>query len=69
MAKFWRWAVQQDANGPYVEDFISDTVGLLYSGADLKKMQKSLATACSEAWEVYQRLRSEFGFTKEDRSF
>ena len=70
MAKFWRWAVQQGANAPHVEDFISDTVDLLYSGADLQRMQKDLERACSEAQEVYYRLRREFGFREEeDRDF
>lgn len=65
MAKFWRWAVQQDISDPHVEYFVSDTVDLLYSGADLPKMQKSLERASPEAWEVYQRLRKEFGFREE----
>ena len=70
MAKFWRWAVQQDISHPYVEDFISDTVDLLYSGAHLQKMQENLKSACSEAREVYYRLRREFGFREEeDRYF
>ena len=71
MAKFWRWAVQQDASDPHVEDFISDTVDLLYSGADLQKMQEVFHKwACSEAREVYYRLRREFGFREEeDRYF
>lgn len=70
MAKFWRWAVQQHASDPYVEDFLSDTVGLLYSGANLEKMRKGLDSACFEAREVYFRLRREFGFNeKEDQAF
>ena len=70
MAKFWRWAVQQDSREPYVEDFISDTVDLLYSGADLEKMQKGLDSAYFEARKVYYRLRREFGFKeKEDQTF
>ena len=70
MAKFWRWAVQQDISHPYAEDFISVTVDLLYSGANLQKMQENLRPACSEARAVYYRLRREFGFgDEEDRSF
>ena len=70
MAKFWRWAVQQDASDPYVKDFITDTVELLYGGADLKRLDEALGRACSEALEVYYGLRREFGFNEEkDRCF
>ena len=70
MAKFWRWAVQQDASDPYVKDFIADTVELLYDGADLKRLDEALGRACSEALEVYYGLRREFGFNEEgDRCF
>ena len=70
MAKFWRWAVQQDVSDPYVEDFIADTVELLYDGADLKRLDEALGRACSEALEVYYGLRREFGFNEEvDRCF
>ena len=62
MAKFWRWAVQQDVSNPHSEDFIADTVELLYSGADLKQLDQAIARSCSEAREVYSRLRHEFGF-------
>ena len=62
MARFWRWAVQQDADDPHVEDFIADTVELLYSGADLKQLEETIAKRRSEAQAVYDRLRREFGF-------
>ena len=62
MARFWRWAVQQDIDDPYVEDFIADTVELLYEGADLKRLDEALGRACIETLEVYDRLRREFGF-------
>lgn len=62
MAKFWRWAVQQDTSDPHVEDFVVDTVDLLYSGADLEKLQKSIARGCLETRNVYNRLRHQFGF-------
>ena len=61
MAKFWRWAVQQDIGDPLVEDFIADTVDLLYGGADLKQLEEAVARGCAEAQEVYDRLRREFG--------
>lgn len=61
MAKFWRWAVQQDIGDPLVEDFIADTVDLLYGGADLKQLEEAVARGCAEAQVVYDRLRREFG--------
>ncbi len=61
MARFWRWVVRQDPGDLLVEDFIADTVDLLYSGADLKRLRESVATACSEARETYDRLRRKFG--------
>lgn len=61
MAKFWRWVVQQNIGDPLVEDFISDTVGLLYEGADLDRLQARLGSGCFEAKETYDRLRREFG--------
>ena len=64
MARFWRWAIQQDADDPYVEDFIADTVDLLYSGADLKQLEETIANRGSEARAVYDRLRREFGFER-----
>ena len=70
MAKYWRWAVQQDISGPCVEDFILDTVAALYAGADLQKMQDLLQRACFEAREVYYDLRRKFGLrAEEDRDF
>lgn len=62
MAKFWRWAVQQDTSDPHLEDFVVDTVDLLYRGADLEKLQESIARGCLEARNVYNRLRHQFGF-------
>lgn len=62
MAKFWRWAVQQDVSDPLMEDFIADTVELLYAGADLKRMQEAITRGCFEAQEAYDRLWRTFGF-------
>lgn len=66
MATFWRWAVQQDVGDPLVEDFIADTVDLLYGGADLSQLRKAVARGCSEARGVYDRMRREFGFALPD---
>lgn len=66
MAKFWRWAVQQDTSDPHVEDFVSDTVDALYSGADLEKLQESISLGGPEARNVYNRLRHQFGFEISD---
>ncbi len=65
MAKFWRWAVQQDSSDPRVEDFIADLVELLYGGVDLKRLQEAIARGCPEARAAYDSLRSEFGFKRE----
>ena len=66
MARFWRWAVQHEVSDPLVEDFIADTVDLLYSGADLKQLESSLRRDSLEAQDVYDRLRREFGFELPD---
>ena len=68
MARFWRWAVQRDATDPLVEDFIADTVELLYSGADLQQLEGAVARGCAEAQDVYDRLRREFGFELPDET-
>lgn len=61
MAKFWRWVVQQDIQDPVMKDFIADTAGLLYDGANLEQLQKSIEHGCWQAREVYDKLRSKFG--------
>ena len=67
MARFWRWAVQHDVSDPQIEDFIADTVDLLYDGADLKQLEESVPRGyCFEARDVYDRLRREFGFELPD---
>ena len=68
MAKFWRWAVQQDTSDPHVEDFVADTVDLLYSGADLGQLRESVARSPLEARDVYNRLRRQFGFRVSDKT-
>ncbi len=68
MAKFWRWAVQQDVREPHIQDFIADTVDLLYSGADLKQLREAVARGCPEAQDAYGRLRREFGFEPADET-
>ncbi len=68
MAKFWRWAVRQDTSDPHVEDFVVDTVDLLYNGADLGQLQESIARGCLEARNVYNRLRHQFGFEISDKT-
>ena len=68
MARFWRWAVQRDASDPQIEDFIADTVELLYSGADLQRLEEAVAGGGAEARDVYDRLRREFGFELPDET-
>ena len=62
MAKFWRWAVQQDVRESHIQDFIADTVDLLYGGANLEQLQAAVATGDSEVQAAYDYLRREFGF-------
>ena len=70
MARFWRWAVQQDVSDPRVEDFVADMVDRLYGGADLKQLREAIAKECSDARRAYYLLRREFGFNEEqDRYF
>lgn len=66
MAKFWRWAVQREVSDPQIKDFIADTVDLLYGGADLTQLREAVAQGRSEAREVYDRLRREFGLELPD---
>ena len=61
LAKFWRWAVQQDTSDSHIEDFIAATVDLLYSGAALKQLHEAVARGGFEAREAYDRLRRAFG--------
>ena len=68
MAKFWRWAVQQDTGDPQVEDFVADTVDLLYRGADLKQLRESVAQGCFEARNAYEHLRHQFGSEISDKT-
>ena len=66
MAKFWRWAVQQDIRESHIQNFIADTVDLLYGGATLEQLQKAVARGSFEAQDAYDRLRREFGFEPSD---
>ena len=68
MARFWRWAVQHEVSDLQMEDFIAETVGALYGGADLKQMDEAIGGGCFEARDVYDRLRREFGFELPDES-
>ena len=61
IARFWRWAVHQEASDPLIEDFIADTVELLYGGADLRRLKLAIEGGCSEAREIYDHLRRQFG--------
>ena len=60
-ARFWRWAVQQDRDEPYFEQFIRDTVDLLYAGASLARLRSEVRTGCVEMQDVYIKLLREFG--------
>ena len=66
MAKFWRWVLQQDIRESHVQEFIADTVDLLYNGATLKELQEAVATGRSEAQDAYNCLQRQFGFEPSD---
>ena len=61
-ARFWRWAVQQDSEEAYVEEFIRTAVDLMYNGANLEKLHTSMQRGQTEFQEVYERFLREFGF-------
>lgn len=60
MANFWRWVVQVESSDPVVDDFIADTVDLLYSGASLSRLRSAILRAENPARTVYQNLLSDF---------
>ena len=68
MARFWRWVVQHEVSDPQIEDFIAETVELLYDGADLKQLREAVAQGPPEAREAHNRLRREFGFDVPDET-
>ena len=68
MARFWRWALQQDVSDSRVEGFIADMVERLYGGANLKQLQEAIGN--ESAREAYYLLRRDFGFKeRQDRHF
>ena len=68
MARFWRWAVQREVSDSQTEDFVADTVDLLYDGADLMQLREAVVEGRPEAQEAYDRLRREFGFELPDEA-
>ena len=66
MARFWRWVVQHGVSDPHIEDFVADTVELLYEGADLKQLEEAEREGSSEMRNVVDHLRREFGFELSD---
>ncbi|MCY4128772.1 MAG: hypothetical protein OXG15_05960 [Gammaproteobacteria bacterium] len=60
MARFWRWVVQLDQNDPVQDDFIADTIDLLYSGANLERLRFAILRADEPARSTYQDLILEF---------
>ena len=60
MARFWRWALQQDVSDSRVEGFIADMVERLYGGANLKQLEEAIGN--ESAREAYYLLRRDFGF-------
>ena len=63
LARFWRWVVQREIDNPLVEDFIVDTVELLYEGASLQRLEQRIASGCREAREIYTDLLHQFNRT------
>lgn len=60
MARFWRWAVQLNRNNAELDDFLADTIDLLYSGASLEKLRFAMLRADEPAKMIYQDLILEF---------
>ena len=60
MARFWRWVVQLDQDDPKIEEFISDTIDLLYSGVSLERLQFTILRADESVRTIYEDLLSEF---------
>lgn len=60
MARFWRWVVQLDRNDPALDEFIGDTIDLLYSGASLQGLRYAIVRAEESARMIYEDLILEF---------
>ena len=61
MARFWRWVARHEVGDPRVEKFVADTVDALYAGATLNDLAASVAGGGTQARDVYDRLRREYG--------
>ena len=60
MARFWRWVVQLDRNDPVLDEFIGNTIDLLYSGASLQRLRHEMVRAEEAARMTYEDLVLEF---------
>ena len=60
MARFWRWMVQLDRDDPVLEEFIGDTIDLLYDGASLQQLRYAIVRMDERAQRMYQDLILEF---------
>lgn len=60
MARFWRWVVQLDRSDPVLDDFIADTIDLLYGGTSLERLRFAILRADERARSIYQDLILEF---------
>ncbi len=67
MAKFWRWAIQQDYSNPDVANFIETAVDHLYGGANLQRMLEFVSQGSATIRETFVELSTSFG--SEDQSF
>lgn len=66
MAKFWRWAIQQDCSDPYVEEFISLAVDRLYDGANLQDMRELMHQQGDQIQTTFLTLCKRFGLYDTD---
>lgn len=65
MARFWRWAVQQDWSIPDIEEFTKFAVEHLYDGASLRDMRELVYQQGGQIQSTFLRLRKKFGLHEE----
>ncbi|MCY3884193.1 MAG: hypothetical protein OXG24_04675 [Gammaproteobacteria bacterium] len=69
MAKFWRWAIQQDYSNPDVANFIETAVDHLYGGANLQRMFEFVSEGSAAIRETFLELSASFGLEDQSLSY
>ena len=69
MAKFWRWAIQQDYSNPDVAIFIETAVDHLYAGANLLRMAEFVRHGSLSIRETFKDLSREYGLDYQSSSY